>query len=239
MLLDAIAKRMKAGSMAPPEPVPSGNLKTRVVSNFGHTYQRHREVARDAVVRLTHLYRVTAREQARRLVERDVIDVVEDGYYLLKDQLLVPPADAREIVARRRTERDRLAGYRMPVMFHETWEPVETEVEPLASGETIQGMPASVGEATGIARVMSVHDLDALQPSEILVTELTDTGWTPLFSYAGAVVTNVGGQMSHAAVVAREFGIPCVVQATDATHRIRTGQKVRVDGAAGTVTAID
>ena len=239
MLLDAVAKRMKAGSMAPPELVPSGNLKTRVVSNFGHTYQRHRELARDAVVRLTHLYRVTARERARRLVERDVIDEVEDGYYLLKDQLLVPPADAREIVARRRTERNRLAGYRMPVMFHETWEPVETEVEPLASGETIQGMPASVGTVTGVARVMTIHDLDALQPGEILVTELTDTGWTPLFSYAGAVVTNVGGQMSHAAVVAREFGIPCVVQATDATHRIRTGQKVRVDGAAGTVTAID
>lgn len=239
MLLDAIAKRMQAGATAPPEPTPSGDLKTRMVSNFGHSYQRHREISRDAVVRLTHLYRVTAREQARRLVERGVIDQVEDGFYLLKDQLLVPPRDARDVVARRRAERDRLASYRMPVMFHETWEPVETDADPLDVGETIQGMPASVGEVTGLARVMGISDLGSLQPGEILVTELTDTGWTPLFSYAGAVVTNVGGQMSHAAVVAREFGIPCVVQATDATHRIRTGQKVRVDGAAGTVTAID
>jgi len=240
MLLDAIAKRMcmPATSRPPASPEPA-KLKARLVGRMGHAYQRHREVARDAVVRLTHLYRVTAREVARRRVDQGVLDDANDGFYLMRGELLVPPSDAREIVARRRAERERLAGQRMPVEFRGTWAPVEDEVDALAPGEVIQGMPASAGTVTGTVRVMTMHDLDDLQPGEILITQLTDTGWTPLFSYAGAVVTDVGGQMSHAAVVAREFGIPCVVQAEDATRRIRTGQTVCVDGAAGTVTAVD
>lgn len=239
LLLDAIAKRMQVPPAPSTRHAAAGGARARLVSSFGHRYQRHREVARDAVVRLTHQYRIAARERARRLVEAGVLDEVGDGFFLTREQLLVPPSDARGVVARRRAERARLAAQRMPVVFHGTWSPLEDDVPPLAAGESIQGMPASAGQVTGVARIMSIDDLDALQPGEILVTELTDTGWTPLFSYAGAVVTDVGGQMSHAAVVAREFGIPCVVQAIDATRRIRTGQTIRIDGAAGTVTAVD
>ncbi len=73
----------------------------------------------------------------------------------------------------------------------------------------------------------------------MLVATTTDTGWTPLFAFASAVVTDVGAQISHAAVVAREYGIPAVVGTRTATSCLRDGQRVEVDGAAGVVTAID
>lgn len=75
-----------------------------------------------------------------------------------------------------------------------------------------------------------------LEPGEILVAPSTDPGWTPLFMTAGALVMEMGGVVSHGAVVAREYGIPAVVGVADATTRLRDGQSITVDGAAGTVT---
>jgi pyruvate,water dikinase len=74
-----------------------------------------------------------------------------------------------------------------------------------------------------------------LEPGEILVAPSTDPGWTPLFMTAGALVMEMGGVISHGAVVAREYGIPAVVGVADATTRLRDGQSITVDGAAGTV----
>ena len=79
----------------------------------------------------------------------------------------------------------------------------------------------------------------ALHPGEVLVVPSTDPGWTPLFLTAGALVMEMGGSNSHGAVVAREYGIPAVVGVAAATTRLRTGQVVRVDGAAGTVTPVE
>jgi phosphoenolpyruvate synthase/pyruvate phosphate dikinase len=77
-----------------------------------------------------------------------------------------------------------------------------------------------------------------LQPGEVLVTTITNVGWTPLFPRAAAVVTDVGAPLSHAAIVARELGIPAVVGCGNATMRLRTGDRVRVDGTAGTVEVL-
>ena len=86
----------------------------------------------------------------------------------------------------------------------------------------------------GTARViLRASDGERLQPGEILVTNVTNVGWTPLFPRAGAVVTNVGAPLSHAAIVARELGIPAVVGCGNATEVIRDGDRVRVDGSAG------
>jgi len=79
----------------------------------------------------------------------------------------------------------------------------------------------------------------AIQPGEVLVAPSTDPGWTPLFAVAAAVVTDLGGVLSHGAIVAREYGIPAVVNTRHATVRIRTGQTVTVDGTAGTVRIAD
>ncbi|MDN5771209.1 MAG: phosphoenolpyruvate synthase [Microlunatus sp.] len=97
------------------------------------------------------------------------------------------------------------------------------------------GSPASVGSVTGRARVVLDPSGARLDPGEILVAPSTDPGWTPLFLTAGGLVMEMGGAMSHGAVVAREYGIPAVVGVPDATSRITTGQQVVVDGAAGTV----
>jgi pyruvate,water dikinase len=100
---------------------------------------------------------------------------------------------------------------------------------------TLVGAPASAGTVTGKARVILDPAGAHLEPGEILVAPSTDPGWTPLFMTAGALVMEMGGPISHGAVVAREYGIPAVVGVPDATIRIRTGDTLTVNGAAGTI----
>jgi phosphohistidine swiveling domain-containing protein len=104
----------------------------------------------------------------------------------------------------------------------------------------VRGFPGSAGVVEGVVRVLADPDrADALRPGEVLVTSVTNVGWTPYFTRAAAVVTDVGAPLSHAAIVARELGLPAVVGCGDATARLRTGDRVRVDGAAGTVERLD
>ena len=100
----------------------------------------------------------------------------------------------------------------------------------------ITGLPGAAGIVEGRARVIAaVEDGDQLQAGEILVTTVTNVGWTPLFPRAAAIVTDVGAPLSHAAIVARELGIPAVVGCGDATMRLKTGDRIRVDGGKGLV----
>lgn len=111
--------------------------------------------------------------------------------------------------------------------------------EPVTSapaGETISGFAGASGVVEGVARVLTSADQgEQLRPGEILVTTVTNIGWTPLFPRAGAVVTDVGAPLSHAAIVARELGIPAVVGCGNATMRLHSGDRIRVDGSRGTV----
>ena len=100
----------------------------------------------------------------------------------------------------------------------------------------LHGTPASGGVVTQKARVILDPGEASLEPGEILVAPSTDPGWTPLFLTAGGLVMEMGGPMSHGAIVAREYGIPAVVGVPDATGRISTGQRITVDGSAGEVT---
>ncbi len=113
----------------------------------------------------------------------------------------------------------------------------------LSSGKhskgAITGFPGAAGIVEGQARVIAtVEDGDQLQAGEILVTTVTNVGWTPMFPRASAVVTDVGAPLSHAAIIARELGIPAVVGCGDATMRIKTGDWIRVDGEKGIVEII-
>jgi len=104
----------------------------------------------------------------------------------------------------------------------------------------ILGMPGSAGRAEGaVRRLDDPEQGQALEPGEILVTSQTNIGWTLLFPRAAAIVTDVGAPLSHAAIVARELGIPAVVNCGDATTRLRTGDRVRVDGTQGVVEVLD
>ncbi|MEV5503890.1 PEP/pyruvate-binding domain-containing protein [Nonomuraea fuscirosea] len=102
--------------------------------------------------------------------------------------------------------------------------------------DTVTGFPGAPGVVEGVARVIAgPEDGERLKPGEILVTTLTNVGWTPMFPRAAAVVTDMGAPLSHASIVARELGIPAVVGTGNATMRLRDGDRIRVDGERGTV----
>ncbi|MCK0175310.1 PEP/pyruvate-binding domain-containing protein [Mycolicibacterium sp. F2034L] len=111
---------------------------------------------------------------------------------------------------------------------------------PSATAENeIAGRPASRGTVEGVVRVAkSIRDAVDVQRGEILVAPVTDVGWTPYFTVIGALVTDIGSSVSHGAVVAREYGLPCVVNTLVATQVLRTGDRVRVDGDRGLVTRL-
>jgi pyruvate,water dikinase len=116
----------------------------------------------------------------------------------------------------------------------------DTVALPATDDDTvIVGHAGAAGRVTGtVRRIDRYADAGELQPGEVLVTQLTNIGWTPLFPRAAAIVTDLGAPLSHAAIVARELGIPAVVGCGDATVRLRSGDRVEVDGAAGRVLVL-
>jgi pyruvate,water dikinase len=144
--------------------------------------------------------------------------------------------DLRGVVVARRAEYAReLRRRHIPRLLLSDGTDVEAAYAPPVAEGALRGSPASPGVARGVARVIRSPAGARLEPGEVLVASSTDPGWTPLFLTAGALVMEMGGMMSHGAVVAREYGIPAVVGVPDATERIKTGERVVVDGSAGTV----
>ena len=110
----------------------------------------------------------------------------------------------------------------------------------VAEGDVIKGLGAQAGTVTARARVLQgPEDFGKMQPGEVLVAAITTPAWTPLFALASAIVTDVGGVLSHSSIVAREYDIPAVLGTGVATTRIQDGQMLRVDGSAGTVEVVD
>ena len=107
-------------------------------------------------------------------------------------------------------------------------------------GTSLSGIPGCPGVARGRARVvLDPADPRGLEPGDVLIAPYTDPSWTPLFVTAAAVVVDVGAQITHAVIVSRELGLPCVVSVTGATRSIPDGALVEVDGTAGTVTVLE
>ncbi|MFI9633809.1 PEP-utilizing enzyme [Nocardia sp. NPDC051929] len=226
----ARAARMPAPKREPVDPAPSRTARMAA----GATMARER--VRDAVVRYTHCLRLAVRERAERLIRQGLLQQAEDACFLTLDEILWAPADLTERIARRRAELSRLRGVRMPDVIAGDWEPLPN-ADALTPGDGLTGIGVCPGVVEGtVKRVLSLDD--DIEPGDILVASVTDTGHTAMFAYAAAVVTDIGGSASHAAIVAREFGIPCVVDTKTASTRLADGQRVRVDGAAGTVTLL-
>lgn len=199
---------------------------------------RHRERMRAWVTRVLGMLRAAALDADRRLCRREP-DLQPESVFLLTIEEVISAlrsmrTDLAPLVRARRAEleRDR-ARPDPPATFVGAPPPV---VLPPWGGDVMRGLPASAGVVEGRARVVLSEDaMDELQPGEVLVVHTTDVGWTPLFLVAAGVVTELGGPLSHAAVVAREFGVPSVVNVAGATRAIRTGDRLRVDGDRGTV----
>jgi pyruvate,water dikinase len=142
----------------------------------------------------------------------------------------------RELV-RRAQQRRRLHPRKMATEFPRVCQGKPTPVaasEVTVGGDAMQGTPLSRGVAIGRARVVrSLEEAEAMQPGEILVTLFTDVGWTPFFSRAAGLATEVGSVLSHGAVVAREYGLPAIAGLPGVTRRFKTGDLLRLDGNTG------
>jgi nucleoside-diphosphate-sugar epimerase/phosphohistidine swiveling domain-containing protein len=234
----------KALHSEPPPRVrhPRIPLRARPVASLAARQLRDREARRDKMVRAIWVLRSLLREYGRRLADAGVVDTADDVFYLLVDELSEIerlPADVAKLVARRRAEQRRLAGVVPPTVFSGSWEPSTTSSTALTAGDTLRGVGVCGGRVRGRVRIVRPESIDELQPGEILVAEVTDVGYTAAFCYAAAVVTELGGPMSHAAVVAREFGFPCVVDVQAATHRLPRGALVEVDGRTGEICVLE
>ena len=109
-------------------------------------------------------------------------------------------------------------------------------IEDIQDTNMLKGVPASSGRARGRARiVLDVHEAMRLSSGDILVTQATDPGWTPVFPLVSGIVLEIGGQLSHGAIVAREYGIPAVVNVQGAMQTIQNGQMITVDGTNGRI----
>ncbi|HLJ92184.1 MAG TPA: PEP/pyruvate-binding domain-containing protein [Gemmataceae bacterium] len=163
-------------------------------------------------------------------------------FYLIPEELpgLVAGADLGRRIAERRRRRAVALSLEVPVvLFSDDLEAIGRPTE-VASAESLQGVPLSTGVAEGPALVL--HEPQHVEfPAEpyILVCPSTDPAWVPLFLHAHGLVMETGGVLSHGAIVAREFGLPAVAGLPGIHRRLRSGQRLRVDGASGTVTVLD
>jgi rifampicin phosphotransferase len=205
------------------------------------------------------LFRRFVRALGERLAARGCFDDGDDVFYLYDNEVrdaIANGTDHRELVARRKTELEAAAELSPPDALGTPPPPPQPGdfvdpfmdslvsrllgIKPPAEGEqdpdVIDGVAGSPGVYTGVARVVrSLDEAGDLEDGEIMVCEMTLPPWVPMFAIAGAVVADVGGVMSHCAIVAREFGIPAVVGSVNGTTRIHTGQTITVDGTNGNV----
>ena len=201
-----------------------------------HRYMPFRETAK--------FYLMLGYELIRKaLLELDRRYQLDEGiFYLVPDELdqLTQGEDLQSVIAERKTTRARSLKIELPDVIYSDilnriGEPQAIEVK-----DEIQGLGISVGVATGEAYVLrDAADAQIAGKNYILVCSATDPGWTPLFLHATALVMEYGGMLSHGAIVAREYGIPAVVNVTAATQRIQSGQQLRVDGNRGIVAILD
>lgn len=207
-----------------------------------------RERAKTAAILALHEIRMAIRELGRRAVAAGVVEHPEHVMMLRTEEL---DDFARSFDGWGATLAERAAGNarladRTPPFFLDASSgalaPSGTSStggspEPALAGDRLSGIGGSAGVARGRARVVRDPYADTgLEPGDVLVAPSTDPSWTPLFLAAGAVVVNIGGVNSHAVIVSRELGVPCVVSVDGATDRIKDGAEVTVDGSAGTVT---
>lgn len=182
------------------------------------------------------------------LVDAGKLDAVSDAHFLTISELMSDVLfthDLRDLVARRRLTYERNSLIELPTQWsgvpvpHSKDERLTPGGRESATGMTIQGDSGGPGVAEGRARVITDPADAEFDDGDVLVCSTTDVGWIPLFLAASAVVTDLGGLLSHGAIVARELGLPCVCNTQSASSLIPDGALIRVDGGAGVVVILD
>jgi pyruvate,water dikinase len=221
-------------------------LKARAVLRLAQRYLPLREVGKAAFLMALDGARFAARRHGSELVAEGILDQSDDIFAFTVPEVLRglrrARGDLREIAARRQAKR---SEYRT-LTFPDRWEGMpeprmgKATRADLQAGDTITGVSVTSGVVEGSARVATSLDVaEELEPGEILVCEVTDPSWCTLFPLVAGMVVDIGGPLSHAAIVAREMGIPCVVNTGEAVTRISTGMRIRLDATNGFVVVLD
>lgn len=209
-----------------------------------------RERAKTTLVRVLHEARVAFRELGRRHAVAGNLADAEHVFMLTGaelDDFVVDPVAHGERLAQRAADWAQLWALEPPFFISDgivaplgEWDRKGPSGAVVAAvGDVLSGVAGSPGLVRGRARIMlDPADPPDLVPGDIMVAPITDPAWTPLFLAVDAVVVNVGGQVSHAVIVCRELGLPCVVSVASATERILDGSIIEVDGRAGTVRVV-
>jgi len=212
-------------------------------------YSQAREQSKTTIILAVHSARRAQAELARRIAARGgpadrwkTCLIGLDEY----DSYVADPVPFAAVVSERAELHGKLSGLIPPFVVNKVvppiaeWTPRGATAETLGSGDAIEGIAGCPGIARGVARVvLDPGEPGDLGPGDVLIAPITDPSWTPLFLAVEAVVVDVGATMSHAVIVARELGIPCIVSATGATTKIADGSMIEVDGNAGTVTIVE
>jgi pyruvate,water dikinase len=229
-------------------PETAGQLRAGITA--AGAFLAAREAARLNIGIAIHEIRLSLLELGTRMMTAGHLARWEDLEVLTDDELnafLADPASFTEAIKVRAAAFAALSELEPPFILDGSLPPLTewarkgaVEVSPAAPGEILRGMAGCPGTATGTARVvLDPMVADHLEPGDILIAPLTDPAWTPLFVTAAAVVVETGAVISHAVIVCRELGLPCVVSMSHATRRIRDGATITVDGVAGTITVHD
>jgi phosphoenolpyruvate synthase/pyruvate phosphate dikinase len=199
----------------------------------------YREYPKYGMVSRYFVYKQALLKEAEQLVQADVIHEKEDIYYLTFEEL-------REVVRTNELDYQIISKRKDEYKFYEKLTPprvITSDGEIIAGeykrenlpAEALVGLAVSSGVIEGRARVILNMEDAAIEDGDILVTSFTDPSWTPLFVSIKGLVTEVGGLMTHGAVIAREYGLPAVVGVESATKLIKDGERIRVNGTEGYV----
>lgn len=210
-----------------------------------------RERSKTNIIRAVNEVRVAVRELGRRHASAGNLQDARHVFMLLDGELekfVASPAEFSEVLAKRFVDWQELQSLEPPFFIKNGVVPPlssypkkgSSNATRATTGDVVQGVPGCPGSYIGRARViLDPSDPRDLEPGDVLVAPNTDPAWTPLFMACGAVVVNVGAAISHAIIVSRELGLPCVVSATDATVRIPDGALIEVDGDSGAVKIVE
>jgi pyruvate,water dikinase len=222
--------------------LPDGEPKaaeTRQMISRLRNFMGYREYPKYGIVNRYFLYKQALLEEAGRLVRANVLQEPEDIYYLTLQELREVVRTHKlddQIISQRKAEHERHSKLTPPRVLTSDGEIVAGAYKraDLPAGALV-GLAVSAGVVEGRARVLSDMAAAELEAGDILVTAFTDPSWTPLFVSIKGLVTEVGGLMTHGAVIAREYGLPAVVGVENATRLIQDGQRIRVHGTDGYV----
>lgn len=208
------------------------------------TLLRWREELKNISTQFYYLIRIFTLKLADQYVNEAVIESRDDIFFLKIEDIQaynntqLSAAELREKIHKNKLYYKSFAHYDNPDEVGARFKHTSTKQKPPIKGATqIQGIGCNNGIVTGPACVVeSLHDTYKIKPGDILVTKYTDTGWTPKFAIVAGVITERGGVLCHASIVSREYGIPCIVSAVDATTSIKNGSIITMDGAKGTIS---